>query len=213
MASSALGFSVFRAGWTGSITLGFSGGSVVIYPGSHTSALEFCSAIKAGSLSTAANFSFEIDTAGKIVFSDSANFTITTSADIHTRLGFSGSSFSGSSTYTATRVAPGSFYPYGSEGVRYTLDVPTPDRTGIALTDRAILIRTPGTDWKSPALSYQVLRSRLLESIDAIGQADTPGKVSVLIGGAATTHHLGKSRVTIQDARSGWARVDLEVAL
>ena len=213
MAASALGFSVFRAGWTGTITLGFSGGNVIVTPSSHTSPLEFCAAIVAGSIGTAAGFSITVNGHGKIVFNDAASFTITTTADIHTRLGMSGSSLSGASTYTALRVAPGSIYPYTSEGLRYTLDVPTPRGSGISMTDRAMLIRTPGTDWKSPGLSYQVLRERLLESVEALALADTPGKVSVYVGTTAITHHLGKSTFTTQDPRSGWSRVALEVVL
>ena len=211
----ALGFSVFRSGWTGQATFVFSGGSVVVSPDPHTSTLSFAEKVllAVGDSGHGASFSYAVNSSGRLVYSNGSGFTIATTADIHTRTGFNDTSYSSSTTHAAERTPPGSFYPYSTEGMRYTLDVPTPRLSGLTYTDRALLVRTPGTDWKSPGFSFECLRPGLLEALDSLSMIDTPGKISLYIGSASVDHHMGRSRVSVRDGPSGWSRVDLEVIL
>ena len=75
------------------------------------------------------------------------------------------------------------------------------------------MIRTPGTDWKSPSLSVDLLRADSLKIAETLDLAETPGKLSILVGSTIHTGHLGRAKFATRDSISGWSRVTLEVLL
>lgn len=213
MSTAATGFCVFRAGWSGSIALTLSAGSATITPSAHTSAHLVAEQIRSAGVLIDSGFQMSIANSGAYTFRASAAFSLVFSGDNHTRLGFSSASNTGSSAYAAAARPPGSFYPHDSGGMFYTLDIPAPPSRGLPLTDRALLLRTPGTDWKRPAFEFSGLRADVLEALDALDLADTPGKLSIMIGGSAVVHHLGKVRIATHDRIDGWATIRPEVIL
>ena len=219
MSSSVRGFCVFRAGWTGYCVVSLPAGPFVsVAPATHTSALSYSAAMMTAARAefSDASFAVTISAAGKIVLSADQTFALSflDTGNAQGRLGFSADTYAAATSHTAEGAHSGSVYPYGSESLRYTLDQPIPDRAAFLLEGRAIMARTPATDWRQPDARITGLRGVCLDVIEVFTRADTPGKISILIEPSTVVDlHLGKIRSKTIDRMTGWGSVDLEVAL
>ena len=210
---------MFRSGWSGSVTLQIGSGatSVVISPDS-TSALSLGAAVMsaANTAFSSSDFALTVDGSGKIKLSGDQAFTLTFSGsgNVHSRMGFSSTSYSSALSRTAETTHSGSVYPYATEALRYTLDQPVPARAAFLLQGRAIMARTPALDWRQPDAQVTGLRGVCLDVIEAVvARADTPAKISLLVDPSTVVDvHLGKIKTKTIDNKSGWGSVDLEVA-
>ena len=213
MAVDVKGFSVFRSDWAGAVTVTIGATSATITPSASTSSSAVMSRIVSTCLSTfsGSTFSWAILPDGRYNLTNSDAFSVSFAGTTHTKLGYSVASLSGSNYYSASAVASDAFYL--TNRVRYTLDVPQPQTTGVTYSDKSVLLRTPGTDWKSPELSMVLKRAEALDLVDKLAQAQTPGKISVVVGTEVTTHHLGRVTMRTRDSISGVFDASLEVLL
>ena len=213
MSAGARGFAVFRSGWTGSVTVTASGGTVVNIPPAHSSVLSFASSIVSGSAVTiGGHFGFSVSSVGRLVFSSENAFALSFSGNSGTRLGFSSGTASSVGDQHADTDPTAAVFE--ADAMRYTMDVPISQAPGFALYGRSITTRTPGTDWKIPDAQLSTLRPVALAISEAFELADTPGKISILIDPSTVIdHHLGRVKIATDDEISGWTSADIEVVL
>lgn len=213
MAVNARGLAVYRSGWSGGVTLASTTDTTEITAPEHASPLDFAQQIQtAGILAIGSDFTFSVTAAGKIAFGCTTGFSMTFTETAGTRIGYASDS-TYSTSHTAGTVARGSIYPYETDGMLYTLDVPVAMRPGYSLQGTAIMRRIPGLDWISPDAQIQATRKIALETIEAFEFMDTPAKLDVLIDpNTVVTLHVGKVRMKTDDELSGWAAIELEVA-
>ena len=213
MSAKARGFSVYRAGWGGQTTLASATDTIIVFPAAHTSALTYASRLaEFGVANIGSDFAFSVNSSSRIVFSCGTAFAMTFTGVAGSRLGFPAST-SMATTHTASNAARGAVFPYTSESMRYTLDVPSASATGFSLEGRSILRRTPGTDWKQPDLSLSCIRGTALEVAEAFEDLDTPSKLAVFVEPSTVVElQLGSVKVTTEEEFSGWTTFQFQVA-
>ena len=213
MATDARGIAVNRTGWAGTFQVTIGATTETITAADSSSSLEILStgAAKCSTTFYPEIFAVSTVTTGKLVLSCTAGFTLVTTGVAATRSGFTSTPFTGAASYQADAIASDSFHI--DDQIRFTLDVPTPPKAGITLSDRAVLVRTPGTDWKSPVISVALLRADSLRLGEVLDLADTPGKISILVGSVIHTGHMGRAKFATRDSVSGWCEATIEVIL
>ena len=130
------------------------------------------------------------------------------------RLGFASASYTGGTTYTGETTPQGTFWPYSEDAFFYTNVFRSPAVAGIATAQGGAWHRTPGTDIKTPSLSFDITKAEVLVFLSAYAKVDTPAKVDlVTAGGAITPLFVGGVTVTETSEISGFSSVDLEIAV
>jgi len=193
MSTDARGIIVHRSGWAGTVTASDGVDSAVVTLTGHESAHAWMLELEAEAQANIdASYTLSITTSGYYrVSCDVACTLVFSSSAVAARFGFSSASYASATTRTAEAIAPGSWYPYATDGIEQGLVAPQGGPDATRYYGSGYRPHVPAWSPAAPTTEAKTLRTSSHGLVTAVSYSDTPAKVDVIFADMTRkTYHL-----------------------
>lgn len=214
MPSAVRGYAICRNGWSGTITLDDGGATVVTPTGLHSA---WSAAARVPF--TDSDYAWELTSGGlvRIYHTSGTTFSMTfSSSAIAARLGYSSTSYTSASTYTAEATAPGTIVPYAAaDGLSYRERLVQIEGRAVQLTAEHVGHTVAALETIRPVVSMGLTRAQALKAMaDWSAYLDTPARVDIAWGTGTPqlARHDAEAIPVSWAERQDYATLSLQVA-